>query len=77
MRTIFYPTSPARTRALTVDLLRRTGQFERAIHMCREGLAEPGIVGFFGALHLQLELSEKGDTGRHTMGEIRYEEESN
>ena len=68
---------PGGDEAMVADLLRRAGEFERAIQVCRRALTEPRNIGLFGVFGHQIELCEIRDVERHSMGEVYHEEEEN
>ncbi len=62
---------PGSEDCLLVDILRRSGEYERALSTCEEALdgqPDPDIVDI---LNFQKELISRGDSARHSIGEVR------
>jgi hypothetical protein len=62
---------PETVNCILVDLLRRVGEFDRALELCQEALDE-GVSAKIveGVLTFQLELIDAEDIDAHSLGEI-------
>ena len=62
--------TPGGDELLLAELLRRTGELERAMERCEAGLALDDVPEFIrSCLELERRLIEAGDTACHTVGE--------
>jgi hypothetical protein len=65
-----FTSQPGAEDAITVDLLRRSGQFELALSTCEEALKKETDDTILGVLRFEKALIGKRDSGQHTMAEI-------
>jgi hypothetical protein len=56
--------------AVTADVLRRAGRFDRAADTCRKALSEHFPKGMQNLLEFQIELCQMGDANHHTLEEV-------
>ncbi len=62
---------PGSEDCLLVDILRRSGEFERALSACEEALESQPDPDIADILNFQKELISRADSARHSIGEVR------